>query len=327
MDPFDPEQSDVWITYMYGFEPETWGFLGFTEGYDLQWFLERSRPGALVAVYVPDSPNGTKELRGKIAGFLEVGSRQGRGEDFMPGDAYAEKQRDPNQHDKWDYALQVTRAWQVEPGQEPEAEAFAPLTLGPSSGKGSKRQLIGRRGEPVHPLELQKFKELLVVEVPVYLGRRSLDTGSAPLSQKLEPSKAVPRTASPYTVDEDDGPKHLYILNLEGNLAHFLDTEEDDVEGMMVIKVGYSKSPQLRCRAFNQAMPVCAFHWEIWKVEPGDPPYPNWQIAQVGEDAMKTSLIEHEAKSLGREFFLCSSGAAYKAWRAGNTEAQKALAP
>lgn len=322
-DPFERSPPDVWLTSMWGFDPEIWGFLGFTEESDQRWFLERSKPGALVAVYVTTGPKAPPELRGKLVGILEIGARRGRGQDFMPGDHFAAKERDPSERNRWNNAIEVTRAWRVVPGQEPEIELLLPRTLGPSKGEGNHRRMIGRRGRRVDISELNKLKSLPVVETPVYRGRRTLDPDPCLLGEKLKTSRAVPRSTSPYSVDEEDGPKHLYILRLKGNLANFLDKTKDELVGMEVIKVGYSKAPDLRCRAFNKALPRCAFEWEVWKTENGDPPHANWRIAQDGEDAMKAKLADLGAEPLGGEFFLASSGAALNAWASGQKAASK----
>lgn len=321
---FDRDPPDVWLTSMWGFDPAVWGFCGFSSASDRSWFDRQRRPGSIMAVYITGSSRKEQDRQGRLVGFMELDDRMGTARDFMPGDAYARKEGHASEAGKWDHAIGCSRAWSIVSGAEPDIEAFAPHTAGPAAGPGSTRRLIGKRGVRFNPDEARKLLGLPVVEVPVYRGRQTDDTEPAPLAVKLATSRAVPRSTSPYTVDEDDGPKHLYILRLGGDLAHFLGRPAVDLDGLMIAKVGYSKAPDLRCTAFNRAMPACAFRWEVWRTEPGDPPHADWKTAQAGEDAMKQRLAELQAEPLGGEFFLATEASLLAAWRAGQAAARAA---
>ncbi|WP_349359084.1 hypothetical protein [Stappia sp.] len=321
---FDGAPPVIWLTSAWGFDPQYWGYLGFTKESDRAWFLKEAGENPLVAIYVSDNAKAPEPLRGRLAGILRLGSQLGTNGDFMPKDLYQRVSSDPDTGNRWTHAVQALQAWKVLPGHEPPITELAPLTLGPSTGKGNNRQTIGRRGRRMEPDEARKLLDLPVVEVPVYGGRRTEDTEPAPLSAKLATSRAVARSTSPYTVDEDDSPKHLYILRLNGHLPHFLGRADAELAGLMVAKVGYSKAPDLRCHAFNRAMPACAFRWEVWKTEPGDPPHADWSVAQAGEEAMKQRLEELQAEPLGGEFYLASEASLLAAWRAGQAAAKTA---
>lgn len=320
---FDRDPPDVWLTSAWGFDPHLWGFLGFTEESDRVWFLKQAGENPIVAIYVSDNTKAPEKQRGRLVGILRLGSRLGLNSDFMPADLHGVSPN-PDSVGRWTHAIETLQAWKVLPGHEPLITELAPLTLGPSKGKGNNRKMIGRRGRRMEPDEARKLLDLPMVEVPVFRGRQTEDTEPAPLAAKLATSRAVSRSTSPYTVDEEDGPKHLYILRLVGDLAHFLGRPAVDLDGLMIAKVGYSRAPGLRCTAFNRAMPACAFRWEVWRTEPGDPPHPDWKTAQAGEDAMKQRLAELEATSLGGEFFLASEASLLAAWSAGEAAARAA---
>lgn len=119
---------------------------------------------------------------------------------------------------------------------------------------------------------------------------------------------------------EAEGPKHLYILRLEGNIDAFLGRPAD---GQFVLKAGFSKSPDSRRDTFNKFLPKCAFRWAIQNSthEEGLRPYPTSTHAKAGENAMHVHLAEH-GESLGGEFFLASGPTVEKAWAEAKASAE-----
>ncbi len=59
---------DVWLTSYYGFTPDSWGLLGFTQEWMRRDFLASSRPGALVVIYGAGGAPDPAE-RGRILGI------------------------------------------------------------------------------------------------------------------------------------------------------------------------------------------------------------------------------------------------------------------
>jgi hypothetical protein len=320
-DPFSSDPPNVWLTSFWGFSPDVWGFLGFTQESDRDSFLRKSRPGCLVTIYVTKQSMFDRALRGRIAGFLQVSHEIGHAREFMPGDAYVAKERDAASAGKWNFGVRVVRAWRVSNSLPPLIEEFAPATYGTAHP-----QRIGGQGVAFAADEARKLLDIDVFEVPVYGSRSTFDPHIRRLGEQLRASKAVPRSTSPYIVDEIDGPKKLYVLLLNGSMPHFLGPHRDDVEEKIVVKVGYSMSPEVRCYAFNRSMPKCAFEWSILKTNEGPPPFPNYRTAQAGEDEMKRSLAERGADSLGGEFYLTTMGDVLHAWHAGQRAATEYMA-
>src|SRR5713226_4114579 len=108
-------------------------------------------------------------------------------------------------------------------------------------------------------------------------------------------------------------------------MAKFLGRPKAETDGKVVIKVGYSMDPNVRCYAFNHSMPKCAFEWEVFKTDKGAPPYPNSNVAEAGENEMKRCLIERGGESLGGEFFLTTVSDALHTWQAGKRAAEEVL--
>lgn len=235
-----PDGRQVWLTSFWGFDPANWGCIGFADEARRARYLNNSKPGALVAIYVTKG-KGPENMRGKVVGVLEISHEIGHAKEFISGDRWAEKERDQDSHGKWLYAVKATRAWRIVPEDwRPVEELF------PQAYRGSNAELIGANGVPVSADEAAELYELDVYEVPVYGQTEPVDPTIQTLESALSPSRAVRPASRPYWVGETDGPKHLYILRLVGNIGAYLGRRASEVEDKHIIKVGFSKSPQAR---------------------------------------------------------------------------------
>lgn len=315
-----PRDREVWLTSFWGFDPAEWGCIGFADESRRSRFLQASAPGVLVAIYVTKG-KGPDDMRGKVVGVLEVSHKTGHAQDFISGDRWAEKENDPESRGKWLYAVEATRAWRVVPEEWKRVEELFPAAYG-----SAVPEAIGANGVPVSPVEAKRLFKLTVYEVPVYGQSGEVDPLIQTLHDALSPSRAVPPASKPYWVGETDGPKHLYILKLLGDVAAYLGRRADAVEGKSIIKVGFSKSPLARRDQIQSAYPRGAFEWAVLLPEtiPDPPPYSNARVAIVGEDAMKKRLVDDKAEVLGGEFFLVDDWLVNTTWAAGRFAAGEA---
>lgn len=316
-----PDGRDVWLTSFWGFEPADWGCIGFADEAKRTRYLRMSKPGTLVAIYVTKG-KGPEEMRGKLVGVLEVSHRFGPAEEFISGDRWAEKERDPASRGKWQFAVQATRAWKIVPEDWKPVEELLPATYA-----SAHPEFIGSSGVQIKSEEAEKLLQLDVQEVPVYRQTRQLDGTIRTLDTALTPSRAVPPATHPYLVGETDGPKHLYILELTGDTSAYLGRPADAVDGRAIVKVGFSRSPLTRRDQIQSAYPSGQFRWVVKfpATIPDVPPYPNATTAIVGEDAMKKRLVDGGAEILGGEFFLAEEGLIYSTWNAGKYAATQVL--
>ncbi|MFA6153954.1 hypothetical protein [Mesorhizobium sp.] len=315
-----PDGRQVWLTSFWGFDPASWGCIGFADEARRSRYLSSCKPGTLVAIYVTKG-KGPDNMRGKVVGVLEISHEIGHAQEFISGDRWAEKERDQDSRGKWLYAVKATRAWRIVP------EDWQPVeVLFPQAYRGSNAELIGANGVPVSADEAAELYELDVYEVPVYRQTEPVDATIQTLESALSPSRAVRPASRPYWVGETDGPKHLYILRLVGNIGAYLGRGDDEVEDKHIIKVGFSKSPQARRDQIQSAYPRGAFHWEVFKPssQPDTAPYASAEIAIAGEDAMKKRLVEDGAEVLGGEFFLADDNLIYRTWAAGSNASRAA---
>ncbi|WP_283176140.1 hypothetical protein [Gemmobacter sp. 24YEA27] len=315
-----PDGREVWLTSFWGFNPSQWGCIGFADEAKRNRFLTQSRPGTLVAIYVTKG-KGPEDMRGKVVGVLELSHEAGHAQNYISGDRWREKELDPTSQGKWLCAVKATRAWSIVPEDWKRVE-----DIFPEAYNSAHPEFIGASGVKVGTEEAEKLFRLDVQEVHVYGSTAAADPTIQTLKSALSPSRAVPPPAAPYTVGETDGPKFLYILKLDGDVAAYLGCPAADVEEQSIIKVGFSKSPLARRNQIQSAYPAGSFQWQVlFPVQmPDEAPYANAAVAIVGEDAMKKRLVDEKAKVLGGEFFLAEDWLLHITWTAGNHAAQRA---
>lgn len=302
---------NVWLTSTYGFGPHEWGCLVFTNKKDRENFQNRSIPGALVVIY-----GGSKCIakeRGKVLGIFQCSDNEDDTKKYMPPHIWEAKQKSENK-DRWNHAIEVVRAWQVIPEQRPHVRDFAGISYDPKLG-----QHISRRGIQLTENEVQKILQFDLVEVDVFGKRQLAGSVIAHGADILTPSSAGCVSQSPFVTRESEGPKHLYILQLVGNETNFLGQE---VGKRIIVKVGMSKSPEIRCNDFNRSLPACEYKWHVLHstFREGAKPFPSSAHAIAGEDKMKSVLSKTE-RSLGGEFFLSSKASMASAWSLGKVAA------
>ena len=309
-----PLGKPVWLSSFWGFTPESWGCIGFTEKWMLDHFLRASdSETALVVTYVTKG-KGPKNMRGNVVGIYEVTRQIGFVDNFVDGDLLAQLEANDDAKGKWKYSLKASRAWRIsEEDWKPVEEIFK------ESYSIDKARYIGAQGVLVTAEESERLRSLTVYEVPVYGQTEKIISAITTFENAIKPSRAVYPATEPYWVGETDGPKHLYILHLTGDIAAYLGRKPEEVEGKRIVKVGFSKSPLSRRDQIQAAYPAGSFKWEVLypKEIPADPPYPNAEVAIAGEDAMKNRLQNAGCKPLGGEFYLADEKVIGLAWDDG----------
>lgn len=315
MEAIKAKPPNVWLTSFYGFRPKEWGFLGFTPPHQRKTFLEQTKSGVLVVIYGAGKAN--KDELGKVIGIQQCSHEIGDARDFMAPAAYAAKQADPEDKAKWNYGVRATRAWRVAPESRMPIQDFAPEATATEAW-----QFIGSQGVRLSPQEASRILKLELQEVDVYGGTLIIGSTAGPALNILAPSKAGPVSQTPYVTKEAEGPKHLYILKLEGNADAFLGYP---AHGKLIIKAGFSGNPGTRCEDLNRALPECAFHWTVLRSGflSGYERHPTSQHAKAGERVMQQVFCATtRGKSLGGEFFLVEEALIEEAWSKCNAAAK-----
>ena len=210
----------------------------------------------------------------------------------------------------WNHAFRALRAWQVAPDSAPDVAEFANETYSASKGMA-----ISRFGAFLTRAEARKILDLELVPRPLFGAEMTSDFVLERGREALKPSRPGPVSQSSYMVREAEGPKHLYILQLQGNADNFLGYPS---AGRRIIKVGFSRSPAIRRDDHNRALPAGTYSWRVLKstLDEGLEPYPAAAHAKAGEQAMVVHLT-NAGSSLGGEFFLADETAIEAAWVIG----------
>ncbi|WDA41727.1 hypothetical protein [Erythrobacter sp. BLCC-B19] len=305
----EPEPK-VLLTSYFGFTPWDWPCLTFTDMGRRDTIIAESRPGFLAVTYGSTSRQTHESERGRLLGIYQCSHRAGPTDQFLSPQGLKRKRQVEPSAASWAYAIEAIRAWSVPTDSAPLISEFAPTTYAPNRGTP-----LSRYGAWLTPEEARGILNLDLVPEPTPWGWEAVESKLAPAHEALKPSRPGPVSQNAFMVRESEGPKHLYMLQLNGNADHFLGRSS---LGLRIIKVGFSKSPTTRCDAFNSALPKGAFEWSVAKStrREGRQPFATSHAAKAGEQRMIRSLVD-AAEPLGGEFFLASDRAIEEAWKIG----------
>lgn len=305
----------VLLTAYWGFTPEDWPCLTFTDKGRLRSIAAETQPGFLCVVYGNKSRQVDQEQRGRLLGLFQLSHQVGLTDQFLAPAALQRKRTLQPREYAWNHAFRALRAWSVAPDSAPLVSDFANETYTPDRGTP-----ISRFGVWLTPAEARKILDLDLVPRALFGTDLTSDVVIQAGRDALKPSRPGPVSQSGFMVREAEGPKHLYILQLDGNADHFLGEPAD---GRKIIKVGFSKSPAVRRDDHNRTLPRGAFAWRVLRstLEEGIEPYPSSAHAKAGEQEMIRRLTE-SATSLGGEFFLADDTEIEAAWEVGKDVAR-----
>ena len=161
LDAIDAGPPNVWLTSLYSFEPQKWGFLGFTNERMRRSFVRRSTPGVLVVLY--GASKSSPQDRGKIIGIHQQSHQCVDAREYMSQHDWRKKRDDLGEKDKWNFGVRTHRAWRVTRESRLDVKHFASNTYTPTRG-----QVIGAQGMPLTSDEAHRILELDLYEVNVY---------------------------------------------------------------------------------------------------------------------------------------------------------------
>ena len=314
--PILDEYDSARITSFWGWSPETWGCVGFTESGRRDTIIDETSDPFIMVIYVTKNagePRGEIDLRGYVAGFYEMTH------EMVDRDEYTDKQHHSTEPQKWRHSLRAKRAFEIIPEDRPHITA-----LEPSIYDERRAQAVAAHSSVLSNNALKKLKTYSYREIPVFRSQDYPSSGLISPSSKRSNLKGYVlggnvNGSGYYVPPEPDGEKELYILCLQGNTEAFLG---EPAGGREIYKVGLSISPMTRVKFFNRAMPDGQFSWKINRstIRDGDERYPDFKSAESGEMAMK-KFLRKNAKHLGGEFYLATEDAVFRAWMIGRKAA------
>ena len=307
---------DVWaedrtahITSFWGWGPEAWGTVGYSDSGRRDKIVQQTTDPFICVVYVTKTaPNAEPHLRGKVVGFYHVTHVSGDRDDFTAPDHHELSPK------KWRYSLKATRAFEFLPEYRISIDEFDPTIA-------KRAQSVSRYGEALSKGDRERLLKIPFREVAVYGVAQGYDDKIVFPKDKRGKVRGGNVNRSGYFVEGEpfDTEKELYILKLEGDVSAYLGTTSRD---RVIVKIGLSVSPITRRDYFRKSMPEGAFRWQLYRSTRLDDhaPYPNFETAKTGEDAMKDHLASN-ADHLSGEFYASTAEVLNEAWEIGRRAA------
>lgn len=311
---FWTNETSVLFTSYWGWTPETWGTVGWSDdlGFSRRANLLSQLTDPFITVcYVTGDKKHYRDptLHRRIAGFYLVSHETGDRDQFTHPIHHA------TEPDKWRHSLRAVRAFSYLPEYRIHVSNLEQTLMRGARSIASMGAII------TDPALISLFRdETPWVEVDVY--NRTTDARTAQAESHQGWVRAGPASRDGYMVSSNISslPRYLYVLKLAGDTSGFLGKNAGQ---RAIYKIGLSKSPQMRCQEFQNAMPRGAFDWRIVRPQHGSLSHPGYPFdaAVCGEDAMKQCLARNIGLDcvewLGGEFYLATEAQIDEAWRRG----------
>lgn len=222
-----PDASDIWPegisvlwTSVYGWDPERWGMVSFTDESRRRTLMEKLTDPFITVCYVTGSSKTHPHLRGSIAGFYLTSHETGDRDEFVHPDGHSVSPK------SWRYAFRALRAFSYLPEYRITAREFDPSMI-----PEGRARAVARYGEILSdPNKIDRLRRIPFVEVDVYPGNAmhaGLTSDRAPGPGYV---RGGPASEAGYMVADGvaDLPRQLYVLKLEGDTAAFLGRGAED---------------------------------------------------------------------------------------------------
>lgn len=303
------EGRSVWLTSLWGWSPESWGAVGFSDAGRRDTVRDQSSDPFIMVNYITEGSHGAAvEERGKVLGFYFVTHLKGDRNDFT-----AQRHHD-ELPGKWRYSLKAIRAFEFLPEYRIHRDELDPTII-------NRALAVARFAEPLDAERIDRLRNIPFREVPVFGSHLAIEGDIVVPWRGSQMVRAGPVNRMGYSVPGEplDTVKELYAFVLDGDMLSYLKTPVADRK---IYKIGLSISPATRLEVFRKSMPEGKFRWERHRStrSDGHEPYPSFEAAEAGERAMKNTL-GRIGEWLGGEFYAATAADFEKAWSAGRAAA------
>jgi len=280
----------VWVTGMWGFEPEEAGYVGFTLEAPRKKYIRECLPGDLMMIIGQRSEYTAERDVGRVLGIVELEPTPISDTERISGKAWKEKV-DRGWRDRWTFAMPAVRAWRTR--QEVKAKYVAPITCSANNAR-----VIGSNTLLLQPEEVERLMRFPLRKVGLFGQPDWLpDNELAPEVPALTAVSHGPPphigTSTHTTVDSDN---QLYLMELTGELNGVL--PQVDHRKSRVLKIGRSNDETRRNKEMNFGFPPgCKLSWKIRST----------QTFSTADDAHKAeqkllSDLKRQGYAIGKEF-------------------------
>lgn len=156
---FDNTPS-VWITSFWGWSPDSWGCVGFTNQQRPHNIAKLTSNPFVMLIYVTPTAPGNSPYKGKVTGFYEL-SHEIKDKSELIDSFQLNDPRHPQQ--AWKHSFKALRAWTIEKNEMPLIKNFYPEVY----SKDLYRS-ISTWARELPKKQIKMLNALNFEEVPVY---------------------------------------------------------------------------------------------------------------------------------------------------------------
>jgi len=166
----DTDHERMWLKSYWGFNPQSWGCIGFTEEYRrdrfVREFFRPDLPSALVAIYITKTaPRENRHMASRIVGVMELSFTLGFAEHFIDLEQEPFVRKDV-EAGRWRYSIKAKRAWRIIESAWPLVHELADQSYWPS-----RARYIGAQGVEMADSEAGRILDLPVTRAELFMGR------------------------------------------------------------------------------------------------------------------------------------------------------------
>jgi len=287
------EAPRIFVTGMWGFNPESEGYVGFTRESTRSRLLGVHQPGDLMLIVGQKGEYSLPGDVGRLLGLVELAPEPILEDVRMSADTYARKV-ELFGADRWKYALPIKRAWRIRQGVK--AAAIIGQTYSQKTA-----QFIGANYAELTTAEVEAVCRLPAKPVAVW-GEPNWRPEEQSGGKETTVAVAVSRGPRPsygkreFTVE--DGDNYLYLMSLSGCVDALFPIARPEARGKVIVKVGRSNDPRRRLTEMNSGFPpTAAARWELSQTQK----FASGDAAHNAEQAL-LSHLEERGFALGMEF-------------------------
>lgn len=300
--------QQVFLTAVWGFEPEQWAAIGFTQAGNRDSLLREYRVGDFVAIFGTMGPETAEGDRGKLLGLVQLAPKAIQTKHMVQPDLWQQKLADQGAK-KWIAGLPMSKAWRFDPRVERSVRKLLPRFT-----DRKYNRTLASRYELLDQDEAAMVISLGKTEVDAIYKSEEMIDQELRLSE-LEGMKARRNGPPPAFVQSlrvmEDSPAVVYGLVFKGDLKIALGKPPHEIAKKFLFKIGWSVDSDQRCRQINTYMPDEQIMG--WKPVVDPLPCHSRTEAYLKEQSILRALNRHRHKG---EMVLCTDDELRRVWNA-----------
>lgn len=288
-----PTGGRIFVTGMWGFNPENEGYVGFTHQSVRDRFIADYQPGDLMLIVGQKGEFSKAGDVGRVLGLVDLEPRPIDESERFPEGFYVKKVERFGS-DRWRFALPIRRAWTL--SSPITAKSMAPQTCARRNARvvganyleltpSEVLNVLSARMKPVRAFGADEWNAEIKPDEPAVLGEVAVSRGPKPsYGQRV--------------VNREDGETSLYVMELKGCVDALFPAISPIANKKVILKIGMSNDPVRRRAEMNGGFPPGAVaSWEVTRTKS----YPDGEQAYRAERRFLDYLKER-GLALGLEF-------------------------